>query len=76
MVLLRKWLISQKRRLKWAAYVKGGEKGDESSPRLSEEPKGYHQKYFGEGRESPLPIRAFVFTTETEKSLYLSFCQS
>lgn len=30
----------------------------------------------GRGRESPLPIRAFVFTTETEKSLYLSFCQS
>lgn len=53
-------MISQKRRLKWAAYVKGGEKGDESSPRLSEEPKGYHQKYFGEG--------------EGESSAYKGFC--
>ena len=49
-----------KEKAKMGRICQRGEKGDESSPRLSEEPKGCRQKYF--------------FWGEGESSAYKGFC--
>lgn len=62
--------ISQKRRLKWAVYIKVGRREVNAALNLRSQ-RGCHQKHFSGGREILLLTRAFVPTKETAKGLYI-----